>query len=83
MDSSELDGFTEVGKWPASPVLPTRSSLEWFIKENRKELAELGALIPGKGRRASLLSNEKFPKAVIEILRRKAVESVASDPIAA
>jgi hypothetical protein len=39
----------------AGPFFETRSSLDWFIKRNRRELVEIGALIPREGRSGSLI----------------------------
>jgi hypothetical protein len=74
--ASELAGYTTVGDWldhHAGPFFQTRSSFDWFIKRNRDELIELGALIPRGGRSGSLVSVERMPKAVISILKRKAL----------
>ncbi len=65
----DLAGYTSVGDWLdryAGPFFETRSSLDWFIKRNRRELVEDGALIPREGRSGSLVSIEGFPKAVVE-----------------
>jgi hypothetical protein len=72
---SELAGYTKSGDWVdrfAGQFFQTRSSFDWFVKQNRRELIETGALIPRGGRSGSLVSIEKMPKAVIAILRRKA-----------
>ena len=77
----ELAGYTSVGDWLdryAGPFFETRSSLDWFIKRNRRELVEGGALIPREGRSGSLVSLEQFPKAVIRILKRRALDKVAA-----
>jgi hypothetical protein len=74
-DTPDLSAFTSVGDWLdryAGPFFNTRSSVDWFIKNNRDELIECGALIPRAGRSGSLVSKEEFPKAVITILRRRA-----------
>ena len=55
----------------------TRSALDWFIKRNRRELVELGVLIPREGRAGSLVLIEGFPRAVVQILRRRALERAA------
>jgi hypothetical protein len=76
----DLSGYTSVGDWQdryAGPFFETRSSLDWFIKRNRRELVETGALIPREGRSGSLVSIEKFPKAVITILKRRALDKAA------
>lgn len=73
--ASELAGYTTVGDWldrHAGPFFSTRSSFDWFVKRNRDELVDVGALIPRAGRSGSLLSIDKFPKAVLEILKREA-----------
>ncbi|MBI3041554.1 MAG: hypothetical protein HYY78_01855 [Betaproteobacteria bacterium] len=78
----ELAGYINVADWldrHAGPFFETRSSLDWFIKRNRLELVERGALLPREGRSGSLLSVEKFPKAVVEILRRRALDKVRPD----
>ena len=75
-----LAGFTSVGDWLdryAGPFFETRSALDWFIKRNRRELVEDGALIPREGRAGSLVSIEGFPKAIVRILRRRALERAA------
>ena len=43
---ADLAGYTRVGDWLdrfAGPFFDTRSSLDWFIKRNRRELIEIGA----------------------------------------
>ena len=75
-ETSALAGYITAVEWAdryAGSVFPTRSSLDWFIKHNRRELIEAGALIPRHGRSGSLVSSEAFPRAVIEILRRRAL----------
>jgi hypothetical protein len=84
--TSELAGYTSVGDWldhHAGPFFETRSSLDWFLKRNRRELIEVGALLPREGRAGSLLSVEKFPQVVIAILKRRALEKTASEQRAA
>lgn len=79
---SELAAYTSVGDWldrHAGPFFETRSSLDWFIKRHRRELIEVGALIPREGRSGSLVSIEEFPRAVIKILRRRALEKPAPE----
>lgn len=83
---SELAGYTSVGDWldrHAGPFFETRSSLDWFIKRNRRELIEVGALIPREGRSGSLVSIEVFPRAVIKILKRRALEKADPTSVAA
>jgi hypothetical protein len=78
--SSELAKYVDVGGWlnsHAGAFFETRSSIDWFIKRNRRELIEAGALIPREGRSGSLLSIEKFPRTVIKILRRRALAKAA------
>jgi len=78
---ADLAGYTRVGDWLdryAGPFFETRSSLDWFIKRNRRELVETGALIPREGRSGSLVSTERFPKAVVEILRRRALDKASA-----
>jgi len=77
---ADLTGYTSVGDWLdryAGPFFDTRSALDWFIKRHRRELVETGALIPREGRSGSIVSIEKFPKAVVDILRRRALERSA------
>jgi hypothetical protein len=77
---ADLAGYTTLGDWldrHAGPFFATRSSLDWFIKRHRRELVEMGALIPREGRSGSLLSIAKFPKAVVDILRRRALGKAA------
>jgi hypothetical protein len=76
---SELAGYTSVADWldrHAGPFFETRSSIDWFIRAHRRELIEDGALIPREGRSGSLISIERFPRAVIAILRRRALGRV-------
>jgi len=78
--ASALSDYTSAGNWLdhyAGPFFETRSSLDWFIKRNRRELVECGALLPREGRRGSLVSIGKFPQAVLSILRRRALEKAA------
>ena len=78
---ADLAGYTSVGDWldrHAGPFFETRSSLDWFIKRNPRELVEIGALIPREGRSGSLVSMERFPRAVVGILRRRALSKVAA-----
>lgn len=73
---AELANYVSVADWldrDAGPFFETRTSLDWFIKRNRRELIESGALIPREGRSGSLLSKDRFPQAVIAILRRRAL----------
>jgi hypothetical protein len=78
VQETALAGYATVGDWldrgGGGPFFQTRSSLDWFIKRNRRELVECGALIPREGRSGSLLSQDEFPKAVVRILKRRAIE---------
>ena len=81
-----LAGYTSVGEWldgRAGAFFPTRSSLDWFIKQNRRELIESGALIPREGRSGSLIQPDKFCHAVLNILRRRALEKAGPSTVAA
>ena len=76
-ETSALAGYMTLTEWVqlhAGPFFETRSSVEWFVKQNRRELIEADALLPREGRAGSLVSIEKFPKSVIGILKRKALE---------
>ena len=78
---ADLADYTTVGDWldrHAGPFFETRSSLDWFLKRNRRELVEIGALITREGRSGSLVSIERFPKAVVDILRRRALSKAAA-----
>ena len=78
---ADLAGYTSVGDWLdryAGPFFETRSALDWFVRRHRRELVEIGALIPREGRSGSLVSIEKFPKAVVAILRRRALDRTAA-----
>jgi len=82
---ADLAGYTGVGDWLdryAGPFFETRSALDWFIKRNRRELVEIGALIPREGRSGSIVSIERFPKAVVDILRRRALERASKSEAA-
>jgi hypothetical protein len=71
-----LSGFATIGDWldhgHAGPFFPTRSSVEWFIRQHRRELVKAGALIPREGRSGSLVNVERMPKVVLSIFKRKA-----------
>lgn len=75
---SRLAGFMTLDDWldggHAGPFFASRGSVRWFIHRHRIELIECGALLPREGRNASLVQAEAFPAAVVEILRRKALE---------
>ncbi len=76
--STELTEYISVPDWFAggngARVFPTRSSVDWFVKQHRGELIECGALITRRGRAASLVSTKELPKAIVRILRRQAVD---------
>jgi hypothetical protein len=77
---ADLSDYTSVGDWQSrfgGEFFPTESAIQWFIKNNRKELVECGALIVRQGRAGSLLSIKEFPKATLRIFRRKALEKAA------
>jgi len=61
----------------ARTVFSTRSSWEWFVKRNRDELIRAHALIPRGGRSGSLASVDRTGKAVIRILKRRALDKAA------
>ena len=75
--SQPLGCYTSVADWQqreAGAFFETRASVDWFIKRHRQELVEIGALIPRAGRAGSLINRELFPKAVLAILRRSALD---------
>jgi hypothetical protein len=81
-----LAGYMSVAAWQAAhagPFFESRSSIDWFVKRNRLELIECGALIPREGRAGSLVSVEEFPKAVLKIFKRRALEKPAPEAAAA
>jgi len=50
VDTDGLTDYTSVGDrldHHAGPFFETRSSLDWFIKRNRRELVEIGAYVAG------------------------------------
>lgn len=53
-------------------VFPCAKSLQWFVRVNKIELIEAGALIMPAGRK--LIVSDKFDKAVMAIGRRRAVK---------
>lgn len=55
-------------------LFKTKASIDWFIKQNRRELIEADALLPGRGRHGALVHSEKFSLTVLRILKRKALE---------
>lgn len=78
-----LTGYISVSDWldtQAGPFFETRSALDWFIRQHRRELIEADALIPREGRNGSLVSIEKFSQAVISILKRRALEKQVYSP---
>jgi len=80
-EPADLTGYTTVGDWldlRAGPFFETRCALDWFIKRNRRELVERGALIPRTGRGGSLVHAERFSGAVVDIFRRRALDKVAA-----
>lgn len=77
---ANLTDYMSTGDWldqHAGPFFDTRASFEWFVKRNRRELVERGALIPRAGRAGSLVSVSRMATAVVDILRRKALERAA------
>jgi len=77
MEAPNLCSYQSVADWRernAGPFFPSRASLDWFIKLHRSELVERGALIPGRGRGASLVEPVIFARAVVEIFSKQARE---------
>lgn len=73
-------GYSSIGDWLdryAGAFFDTRAALDWSVKRNRRELIERGALIPRAGRSGSLVSIHRMSAAVVDILRRRALERVA------
>jgi hypothetical protein len=79
--TADLADYTPAPDWYGSGagarVFQTRSAFDWFVKTNRNELTECGALITRRGRAASLVSTKEFPLAVLRILRRRALDKDA------
>lgn len=76
-EASPLAGYMTLTEWVdrhAGPFFETKASVDWFVKRNRRELIEADALIPREGRAGSLVSLEKFPKIVVAIFKRRALE---------
>lgn len=76
----DLTGYMTVGDWldqHAGPFFSTRSACDWFVRMHRRELIERGALIPRAGRNGSLLHGGRMSAAVVDILRRRALERAA------
>jgi hypothetical protein len=77
---ANLSDYTPTGDWLdqfAGPFFDTRAAFDWFVKRNRRELIERGALIPRAGRAGSLVSISRMSTAVVDILRRRALERAA------
>ena len=56
----------------ATRIFQTPNALEWFMRRNMTELAELGAVVAPTGRK--LINTEKMEQAVREIGRRRAID---------
>ncbi len=69
MDVQALASIADWHSRNAGGLFPTRSSVDWFIKQHRRELIEQGVLIPGRGRAGSLVDNEQFGRVALEIIR--------------
>lgn len=61
----------------AGPFFPNRRALDWFIRQNRVELVEGGALILGEGRTPSIIQPDRFGQKVIDIRHRKSIDKAA------
>ncbi len=86
-ENSALAGYKTLAEYVAQghggPFFESKSAADWFVKRHRRELIEADALIPREGRAGSLVSLEKFPQAVVAILKRRALEKDAPQQIAA
>ncbi len=72
-----LAGYMQFSEWVskhAGAVFGTKSAADWFVRQHRRELIEANALLPREGRAGSLVDIDKFPRAVIKILKRRALE---------
>ena len=56
----------------SSEVFPTEESLKWFIRRNRAELVQGGALVMPNGKKLAVV--DRFDQAVDAIGRRRAQE---------
>jgi hypothetical protein len=80
-EASTLAGWMPTSEWAvahAGRFFPTKASLDWFIKQHRRELIETDALIPREGRAGSLVSIDRFPKVALAIFKRRALEKDGS-----
>lgn len=80
VEASALAGYMTLSEWVdrhAGPFFETKASVDWFVKRHRRELIEADALIPREGRAGSLVSLERFPRAVVAIFKRRALEKAA------
>lgn len=58
-----------------SEVFPTEQSLKWFIRRNRHELVEGGALVMPAGKKLAVV--DRFDQVVQEVGQRRARASAA------
>jgi hypothetical protein len=80
-EASTLAGWMPLSQWVeehGGAFFSTKASIEWFIKLHRLQLIEADALLPREGRAGSLVSVEKFPQAVLGILKKRALERSAA-----
>jgi len=61
-----------------APGFERLDQINWFIRVHREALLYSGTFIPGRGARPTLVT-EGFEQAIEEILRREAIEKLASD----
>ena len=54
----------------------TPGSLQWFLRQHRKELVEHGALLIRLGPGGHWISGKKFEQIALQILRRESVANV-------
>jgi len=62
-----------------NPFFCSFASLEWFIRQNRKELIESGELLVRRGSVGTLIG-PGFERVVLDIMKRKSAEHVEHAP---
>ena len=61
----------------AGRLFPTFASVEWFVRQHRRELIALGVYVPRAGRAGSLVRPD-FGDVALDIFRREADQGRAA-----
>lgn len=57
-----------------SPLIPNLTAAQWQLRKHRDKLIKAGVLIPGRGRRETIVDRDRFLRELAAMMQSEAIE---------